>query len=97
MPESKSGPGSGPPIVEGEVTQSSSNSGEIAEPEEDATSPGAMPASSPAKTNPEKAPWRLPRLSLATKLAAMLLLTSLASAAIVAALGYLDGKEQLRQ
>lgn len=79
------------------MTQSNGEGGVTAESEGIATVPGAKSAPSPPETSAQKIPWRIPKLSLPTKLAAMLLLTSLASAAIVAALGYLDGKEQLRQ
>ncbi len=95
MPVEKSDRGSGLPALEGEARQSTSDQGVIAEPEGSATTPGSP--TPPAQTGPRKTPWRLPNFSLVTKLAAMVLFTSLASAAIVAALGYLDGKEQLRQ
>lgn len=77
------------------MTEANSNSEMPAEPE--AVPLGATPTMTPTATKSETSPWQMPKLSLATKLAAMLLLTSLASAAIVAVLGYLDGKEQLRQ
>lgn len=63
----------------------------------DTEAPGsdAMPAS-PRGQSPAGRRW-LPDVSLVTKLVAMLLLTSLASVALIATIGYLNGRNELRQ